>query len=379
MANSTTNVDPIIPSQASKEVTANAFFDAASQALTYGRRAATSSGLTWGYYGGNVRVSAGTLSQIANGTVTLTASTTNYVVAAKSSGAVSVSTATTNWNDSTNYWRLYSIVTGSVAVTSWTDSRLMAQFTQEPGGGGGGGVTDGDKGDITVSGSGTVWTIDNSAVTYAKIQNVSATDRLLGRSTAGAGVIEEITCTAAGRAILDDVDAAAQRVTLGVGTTDSPMFNAVNVGHASDTTLARAAAGQVEVEGSRVFQRNNILGTVSESSGVPTGAIIERGSNANGEYIRYADGTQICNFDTTVGGVTTAAGALFASATINWTFPAAFSTLTHLVPSGISFGGGGRYVSGVSLSTTVLGFAVLGAVSSATSTSTRLTAIGRWF
>lgn len=37
-----------------------------------------------------------------------------------------------------------------------------------------------------------------------------------------------------------------------------------------------------------------ILGTVSQSGGVPTGAIIERGSNANGEYVRFADGTQIC-------------------------------------------------------------------------------------
>jgi hypothetical protein len=38
----------------------------------------------------------------------------------------------------------------------------------------------------------------------------------------------------------------------------------------------------------------DILGTVSESGGVPTGSIIERGSNANGEYVRFADGTQIC-------------------------------------------------------------------------------------
>ena len=59
--------------------------------------------------------------------------------------------------------------------------------------GGGGGISDGDKGDITVSSSGTVWTIDNDAVTYAKIQNVSNTNRILGRSTAGAGDIEEIT------------------------------------------------------------------------------------------------------------------------------------------------------------------------------------------
>lgn len=58
--------------------------------------------------------------------------------------------------------------------------------------------------------------IEDAAVTYAKIQNVSATGRLLGRSSAGAGVVEEITCTAAGRALLDDADATAQRTTLSV-------------------------------------------------------------------------------------------------------------------------------------------------------------------
>ena len=60
--------------------------------------------------------------------------------------------------------------------------------------------------------------IADDAITYAKVQNVTATDRLLGRSTANAGVIEEIVCTAAGRALLDDLSAAAQRTTLGLGT-----------------------------------------------------------------------------------------------------------------------------------------------------------------
>lgn len=58
--------------------------------------------------------------------------------------------------------------------------------------------------------------IDDDAVTYAKMQNVSATDKVLGRSTAGTGNVEEIACTAAGRAILDDADAPAQLTTLGV-------------------------------------------------------------------------------------------------------------------------------------------------------------------
>lgn len=57
--------------------------------------------------------------------------------------------------------------------------------------------------------------IADDAVTYAKIQNVSATDKILGRSTSGAGNIEEIACTSAGRAILDDADADAQLTTLG--------------------------------------------------------------------------------------------------------------------------------------------------------------------
>ena len=60
--------------------------------------------------------------------------------------------------------------------------------------GGGGSVADGDYGDITVSGTGTVWTVDNDVVTYAKMQNVSAASRILGRGSAsGAGDVQELT------------------------------------------------------------------------------------------------------------------------------------------------------------------------------------------
>ena len=81
------------------------------------------------------------------------------------------------------------------------------------------------QGRVTAASSGSVTIADDSistakivddAVTYAKIQNVTATDKILGRSSSGAGVVEEISCTSAGRALLDDADAAAQRTTLGL-------------------------------------------------------------------------------------------------------------------------------------------------------------------
>ena len=128
MANSSTHIDGIISSQASKEVTANAFFDAASPATLYGRRQSQCSGLTWAYYGGNVTRSDNTLAQIGNGTLALTASATNYIVAKKEDGAVTASTATTNWN-SADYWRLYSVTTAAASVSSYTDSREIGRMT----------------------------------------------------------------------------------------------------------------------------------------------------------------------------------------------------------------------------------------------------------
>jgi len=69
---------------------------------------------------------------------------------------------------------------------------------------GGGGVSDGDKGDVTVSAA--VWSIDAGAVTLAKLADI-ATDSLLGRDTAGTGVPEALT-PAQARGILNVADGA---------------------------------------------------------------------------------------------------------------------------------------------------------------------------
>ncbi|WP_322884302.1 pyocin knob domain-containing protein [Sinorhizobium medicae] len=96
-----------------------------------------------------------------------------------------------------------------------------------------------------------------------------------------------------------------------------------------------------------------VVGTASNSAGFPAGAIIERGSNANGEYVRFADGTQIC-WGTGTINVSTALNNHFgstsgASVTGNAliSFPATFSNTNY----------------SVSVFPTFRGFTVLGAYS----------------
>ena len=78
MASNPTNLDTISQSQGQKEVTANALFDAMSPAAAFGRHASACIGLTWAYYGGNMII-GGSPTFIANGTLSLTASTVCYI------------------------------------------------------------------------------------------------------------------------------------------------------------------------------------------------------------------------------------------------------------------------------------------------------------
>ena len=69
--------------------------------------------------------------------------------------------------------------------------------------------------------------LQGSSVPYNRIQNVSATDKVLGRSTAGAGTVEEIPCVAGARAFL-----AAPKIESIVGVTDASAGTQYNAGEA---------------------------------------------------------------------------------------------------------------------------------------------------
>ena len=84
----------------------------------------------------------------------------------------------------------------------------------------------------------------------------------------------------------------------------------------------------------KIYHEGVIIGTVSQSGGTPTGAIIETGSNANGRYVRWADGTQICwHSEASNRAVNSAVGNIFISATANFTFPAAFVAAPLVTPT----------------------------------------------
>lgn len=110
-------------------------------------------------------------------------------------------------------------------------------------------------------------------------------------------------------------------------------------------------------------------------------AIIEHGSNANGEYIKWADGTQICIVQKTVTvSITPANSGIGWTDTLTWTYPAGFS-------SAVVFGSvGGWYKSGIGegwAQTNAKGYSMDFRLVGTTSLSQNdiqvvLLAIGRW-
>jgi hypothetical protein len=84
--------------------------------------------------------------------------------------------------------------------------------------------------------------------------------------------------------------------------------------------FVRSKFGGVWTAWKKIYDQGNILGTVSQSGGVPTGAVIERGSNANGSYVKFADGTVICTQTISRTDMDIPAGqALYR--TSEWTLP----------------------------------------------------------
>lgn len=106
------------PAQANAPVVVNENLGAIGHQGVYAKNYASCSGLVWAYHGGRWGGAS-----IADGSHTLNASSTVYQVVNRSTGASSISTSNTNWNDTANYARVFLFTTSGSAVTAVEDHR----------------------------------------------------------------------------------------------------------------------------------------------------------------------------------------------------------------------------------------------------------------
>jgi hypothetical protein len=131
------------------------------------------------------------------------------------------------------------------------------------------------------------------------------------------------------------------------------------------------------VDGKAAYHRGNLLGSVSQTGGVPTGAVLERGTGANGEFLRLADGTLVCwRAGLSAAAVNTAEGALWRSGDVTWTYPAVFAAAPVVTGSADD---SGVWVTTAAPGATTCVLRLITAVSRASALPFRAMAVGRWF
>lgn len=151
--------------------------------------------------------------------------------------------------------------------------------------GGGGGVSDADYGDITVSGTGTVWTIDNGVVSLAKMANV-ATATVFYRKTAGTGAPEVQTL-------------ATLKTDLGLTGTNSGDQTSVT-GNAGTATALQTARTIGTLTGDATTAGSSFDGTANN-----TNALVFATVNSN--VGTFGSATQSVTFTVNAKGLVTAA------------------------------------------------------------------------
>jgi len=194
-------------------------------------------------------------------------------------------------------------------------------------------IADGDKGDITVSGSGATWTIDAAAVSLSKMADL-ATSTILGRATAGTGVPEALSAAQVRTLLgLATVATSGSAADLGTGTLPAarlPAFGSGDVSFAASGGAGTIAAGAVTLAKQANMATASVVYRKTAGSGAPevqTLATLKTdlgltGTNSGDQTITLTSdvtGSGAGSFATTLATVNANVGA-FGSATQVATF-----------------------------------------------------------
>jgi hypothetical protein len=217
-------------------------------------------------------------------------------------------------------------------------------------------------------------TLPAGSVTRSALEN-GAGRSIVGRADGVSGVLADIVA---------DLDhQVLRRAGSGIG------FGPLNLEQPAATSghlpINRGGTGAATAAGARTNLGLGsaavapLVGAVSQSEGVPTGAVIERGVNASGEYIRFADGTQSCTMEASVAlsrlTTTIQYPAAFvgsaAGASIAWGSASASErdAITRSYPRVFGFAG----------ANTAMEVVIHDPPAGLGSRPCRVTAIGRWF
>jgi len=144
--------------------------------------------------------------------------------------------------------------------------------------------------------------------------------------------VEEIPCTSAGRALLDDADAAAQRTTLGLGTIATQAANAVDIdgGSVDGVTIGTTTAvtdlrvDNLQIDGNTISSTNTdggILLTPNGTGNITLGNFIFNadqtvGSSEDNYVLTYDHSTTSIGLEVSTGGSGITAGKSIALAMI---------------------------------------------------------------